>query len=195
MVHHISPLILNNHVPCIPRSVHAVPLCDGGSLRLYVIDWFAGWLVTHNNPSDNTMLMAVGVWSGWWALIDSYKTNLRISDWYFYIHAGPSSSLIPYPFRRSVQVWSKLLSRWNWDYYGMSNKITEFVQCEAVQFGRSVITFQRNLLPTPFRLKKITAAFKLQTAGRGLTNSSVRNTMRGFIFQKVTILKYDDDDQ
>jgi len=77
----------------------------------------------------------------------------------------------------------------------MSNKITEFVQCEAVQFGRSVITFQRNLLPTPFRLKKITAAFKLQTAGRGLTNSSVRNTMRGFIFQKVTILKYDDDDQ
>ena len=38
MVHHISPLILNNHVPCIPPSVHAVPLCDGGSLRLGVID-------------------------------------------------------------------------------------------------------------------------------------------------------------
>jgi len=194
MVHHISPLIVNNHVPCIPRSVHAVPLCDGGILRLDVIDWFAGWLVTHNNPSDNTMLMAVGFWSGWWALIDSYKTNLRKSDWYFYIHAGPSSSLIPYPFRLFVQVWSKVLSGWNSDYYGMRKKITEFVQCEAVKFGRNVTTFQRNLVPTPFMLKKITAAFKLQTAGHGFRTSSVHNTIWGFKFQKVTVLKYHDDD-
>lgn len=153
MVHHISPLIVNNHVPRIPRSVHAVPLCDGGSLRLGVIDWFAGRLVTHNHSSDNTVLMAVGVWSGWWALIDSYKTNLRKSDWYFDIHAGPSSPLMPYPFRLFVPVWSKVLSGWNWDYYGMSNNITESVQREAMQFGRRVATFHRKLLPTPFRLK------------------------------------------
>ena len=86
MVHHISPLIVNNHVPCIPRSVHAVPLCDGGSLRLDMIDWFAGWLATRN-LSDSTVLMAVGVWSGWWTLIDSLKTNRRNYDWYFYVHA------------------------------------------------------------------------------------------------------------
>jgi len=175
MVHHISPLIVNNHVPCIPRSVHAVPLCDGGSPRLDVIDWFAGWLVTHNNSSDNTMLMAVGVWSGWWALIDSYKTNLRNSDWNFYMHAGPSSSLIPYPFRLFVQVYSKVLSVWNWDYYGMSNKITEFVQCEAVQFGRSVTTFQKNLLPTPFKLKKslLLSSYREQAAVLRLPASTI----------------------
>jgi hypothetical protein len=36
----------------------------------------------------------------------------------------------------------------------MSNKITEFVECEAMQFGSSVTTFQKNLLSTPFKLKK-----------------------------------------
>jgi hypothetical protein len=76
----------------------------------------------------------------------------------------------------------------------MSNKITEFVQCEAMQFGRSVTTFQRNHLPTPFRFKKITAAFILETTGRGFTTSSVQNTILGFIFQKVTLIKYDGDD-
>jgi hypothetical protein len=37
-VRHIPPLTVNNHVPCIPHSVHAVPLCDGGGLPLDVID-------------------------------------------------------------------------------------------------------------------------------------------------------------
>jgi len=59
----------------------------------------------------------------------------------------------------------------------MSNKITEFVQCEAMQFGSTVTTFQRNLLPTTFRLKKIAAAFKLETTGHGFTTSSVHNTI------------------
>ena len=59
----------------------------------------------------------------------------------------------------------------------MSNKITEFVQCEVMQFGRSVTTFQRNLLPTPFRFKKVIAAFKLKTAGLGFTTFIVHNTI------------------
>lgn len=50
--------------------------------------------------------------------------------------------------------------RMNCDYCGMTNKITEFVQCEAVQFGRSVTKFKRNLLPTPFRLKKNHCCFQ-----------------------------------